>query len=190
MTAALEGDEWSAARPGRTLPPGKTRYLFYRRLSGPQGQSERAENLVLAGIRSRAVQPVVNRYTDWATGTTLITILSEQYIFIWNVVIPRTMSNTAWQIGYLQSVCTIAERNASRGYKSFVSVELKTLFPSQQAALRGEPSPWNYVPHLPQSLDFNAFRLWIMLKRRHVFCVLGKTSLQLATFTAIIIPVF
>ena len=24
MTAALEGGEWSAARPGRTLPPGKT----------------------------------------------------------------------------------------------------------------------------------------------------------------------
>ena len=23
MTAALEGGEWSAARPGRTLPPGK-----------------------------------------------------------------------------------------------------------------------------------------------------------------------
>jgi len=22
--------EWSAARPGRTLPPGKTRYPFYR----------------------------------------------------------------------------------------------------------------------------------------------------------------
>ena len=28
MTAALEGDEWSAARPGRTLPPGKARYSF------------------------------------------------------------------------------------------------------------------------------------------------------------------
>jgi len=27
MTAALEGGEWSAARPGRTLPTGKTRYL-------------------------------------------------------------------------------------------------------------------------------------------------------------------
>ena len=25
MTAALEGGEWSAARPGRTLPPGKDR---------------------------------------------------------------------------------------------------------------------------------------------------------------------
>ena len=37
MTAALEGGEWSAARPGRTLPPGKTRYPFYRRLGGPNG---------------------------------------------------------------------------------------------------------------------------------------------------------
>jgi len=31
MTAALEGGEWSAARPGRTLLPGKTRYPLYRR---------------------------------------------------------------------------------------------------------------------------------------------------------------
>ena len=37
MTAALEGGEWAAARPGRTLPPGKTRYPFYRRLGGPPG---------------------------------------------------------------------------------------------------------------------------------------------------------
>jgi len=41
MTAALEGDEWSASRPVRTLPPGKTRYPFYRRLGGPQGRSGR-----------------------------------------------------------------------------------------------------------------------------------------------------
>jgi len=67
MTAALEGGEWSAARPGRTLPPEKTRYPFYRRLGGPQGRSGRAENLVRTGIRSRTVQPVVSRYTDWAT---------------------------------------------------------------------------------------------------------------------------
>ena len=32
----LEGGEWSAARPGRTLPPGKTRYPFYRRPGGPR----------------------------------------------------------------------------------------------------------------------------------------------------------
>jgi len=60
---ALEGSEWSAARPGRTLPLGKTRYPFYRRLGGPQGRSGRAENLVPTGIRSRTVQPVISRHT-------------------------------------------------------------------------------------------------------------------------------
>ena len=64
MTAALAEGEWSAARPGRTLRPGKTRYPLYRRLGGPQGRSGRAENLVPTGIRSRTVQPVVSRYTD------------------------------------------------------------------------------------------------------------------------------
>ena len=58
MTAALEGSEWSAALPGRTLPLGKTRYPFYRRLGGTQGRSGRAEKLVSTGIRSRTVQPV------------------------------------------------------------------------------------------------------------------------------------
>ena len=58
MIAALEGGEWSAARPGRTLPPGKIRYPLYRRLGGPQGRSGRAENLVPTGIRFRPVQPV------------------------------------------------------------------------------------------------------------------------------------
>jgi len=71
MTAALEGGEWSAARPGRTLPPGKTRYPLYMRLGGPQGRSGRAENLVPTGIGSRKLQPVVSHYTDWATGHTL-----------------------------------------------------------------------------------------------------------------------
>ena len=63
-TAALEGGEWSGARLGRTLPPGKTRYPFYRRLGGPQSRSGRAENLVPTGTQSRTVQPVVSRYTD------------------------------------------------------------------------------------------------------------------------------
>ena len=84
MTAALEVGEWSAARPGRTLPPGKTRYPFYRRLEGPQGRSGLAENLVPTGIRSRPVQPVVSHYIDWATRTT-------------------TLANTNWnQRGYLK----------------------------------------------------------------------------------------
>ena len=57
MIAALEGSEWSAARPGRTLPTGKTRYPFYRKLGEPHDRSGRAENLVPTGIRSR-MRPV------------------------------------------------------------------------------------------------------------------------------------
>ena len=66
MTVELEGSEWSAARPGRTLRPGKTRYPLYRRLGGSQGRSGRAENLAPPGFDPRTVQPVVSRYTDWA----------------------------------------------------------------------------------------------------------------------------
>jgi len=64
MTAALEGGEWSAARPGRTLPPEKARYPFYRGLGGPQGRVGWTKNLFPTGIRTRTVQSVVSRYTD------------------------------------------------------------------------------------------------------------------------------
>jgi len=74
MTAALEGGEWSALRSGRTLPPGETRYPFYRRLGGSQVRSGVAENLVPTGIRSRTAQPVVSRYTDWATRPTTLSL--------------------------------------------------------------------------------------------------------------------
>ena len=74
MTAALEGGEWSAARPDRTLLPEKTRYPFYRRLGGPQGRPGRVENLFPTGIRSRTVQPVVSLYTDWSTRSTVWSI--------------------------------------------------------------------------------------------------------------------
>jgi len=37
---------------------------------GPQGRSGREENLVPTRIRSRTVQPLVSRYTDWATHIT------------------------------------------------------------------------------------------------------------------------
>jgi len=84
MTAALKGGEWSTARPGRTLPPRKTRYPLYRRLGGPQDRSGRAENLVPTGTRSRTVQLVVSRYTDWTTGPAIwlvyLNILPVQYI--------------------------------------------------------------------------------------------------------------
>ena len=70
MTGALEGGEWLAARSGRTLPPGKTRYHFTGGWVGPRASLDGRNNLVTTGIRSRTVQPVVSRYTDWATRPT------------------------------------------------------------------------------------------------------------------------
>ena len=58
MTTALEGGEWSAARPGRNLSLGKTQFQLYRRLGGPKGRSGWAENLTPLGFDPRAVQPV------------------------------------------------------------------------------------------------------------------------------------
>ena len=68
MTTALEGGEWSAARPGRTLPRGKTRYPLYRRLGGPQGRSGWVQKISPPlGFNPRTIQPVASRYTDYAT---------------------------------------------------------------------------------------------------------------------------
>ena len=67
MTAALEAGEWSAARPGRILLPGKIRYPYYRRLVGPRSRSGRAEKLASPGFDPRIIQPLVSRYTDRAT---------------------------------------------------------------------------------------------------------------------------
>jgi len=61
--------EGSASRPSRSLPPGKTRYPLYRRLGGPQGRSGQVRKISPPpGFDPRTVQPVVSRYTDWATG--------------------------------------------------------------------------------------------------------------------------
>jgi len=49
------------------LTLGKTRYLLYRRLGGPQGQSGRLRNISpTPGLDPRTFQPVAGRYTDRA----------------------------------------------------------------------------------------------------------------------------
>ena len=71
MTLALEGGEGSATRPGRTLPPGKTRYPLYRRLGGPQGWSGLVRKISPSPrFDPRTVQPIDSRYTDYATWPT------------------------------------------------------------------------------------------------------------------------
>jgi hypothetical protein len=73
MTSALEGGEWTASRPGRNLPPGKTRYPLHRRLGGPQGRSGQVRKISLPpGFDPRTVQSVGSRYTDWATRPTYL----------------------------------------------------------------------------------------------------------------------
>jgi hypothetical protein len=58
--------EGSASRPGRFLPPGKTRYPLYWRLGGPQGRSRQVRKISPPlGFDPRAVQLVASRYTNY-----------------------------------------------------------------------------------------------------------------------------
>ena len=68
MAMALEGNVGSASRPGRSLPPGKTRYPLYKKLGGTQGQSGQVRKISPPpGFDPRTVQHVASRYTDYAT---------------------------------------------------------------------------------------------------------------------------
>ena len=61
----LEGGEGSVLRPGRSLPPGKTRYPLYRRLGGPQGRSGQVRKISPPpGFDPQTIQLVASRYTD------------------------------------------------------------------------------------------------------------------------------
>jgi hypothetical protein len=49
------------------LPPGKTQYLLYRRLGGPQDQSGQVQKISSPpGFDPWTVQPTASRYTNWA----------------------------------------------------------------------------------------------------------------------------
>ena len=64
MTTALEGGEWSAARPGRTLPPGKDPVPILQEAGWAPGLVWTGGKSRPPGIRSRTVQPVDSRYAD------------------------------------------------------------------------------------------------------------------------------
>jgi hypothetical protein len=64
---ALEGGERSASCPGRSLPPGKTRYPLYRRLDGPQGWFGQVRKISTPlAFDPQTVQPVASHYTNYA----------------------------------------------------------------------------------------------------------------------------
>ena len=66
MTSALEGGEWLAARPGRTLPPLTTRYHFTGGRVGPRAGLDRLKISLPPGF-----DPIVSRYTDRTTRPTM-----------------------------------------------------------------------------------------------------------------------
>jgi hypothetical protein len=69
LTSALDGDEWSASRPGRVLPPGKESPVPIGQEAGWAPQPVWAQRLeekssVPVGDRTPVVQYVVSHYTD------------------------------------------------------------------------------------------------------------------------------
>ena len=65
MTRALERGEGSASRPGRFLPPGKTRHPLYRRLGGPQSRSRQVRKISPSpGFEPRIVQSIASRLPE------------------------------------------------------------------------------------------------------------------------------
>ena len=58
MTAALEGDEWSAARPGRTLSRERPGTHFTGGWVDHRAGLDERKILVPIGIQSRTVQPI------------------------------------------------------------------------------------------------------------------------------------
>jgi len=109
---ALEGGEWSAARPGRSLPLERTRFPFYRRLGELQGRSGRAENLVPTGIRSRTVQPVAQSL--YRLNYPAHTILYYNIIVLWDhrCICGPSFTETSFCVSYLyMHVCTGLRRS-------------------------------------------------------------------------------
>jgi hypothetical protein len=85
-TSALGEGEWSASRPGRSLPPGKgPLVLIGQGLGGPQSRSghrleEKSFRLSQGSNLDRpVVRSVVRHYTDWATLAPVPTTGCEEF---------------------------------------------------------------------------------------------------------------
>jgi len=100
--------------PRPSLPPWKTRYPMYRRLSRPQGRSGRAKILVPTGIRSQTLQPVVSRYTNWATRPVILIVTSCKLVeSIWNVMAHGDAREGKWMEWVASTLHTTSEHGVS-----------------------------------------------------------------------------
>jgi hypothetical protein len=89
--------EGSASRPGRSLPPEKTRYPLYRRLGGPQGRSVQVRKISRPpGFDPRTVQAVARRYTDWGTHTIMLHVSATNATVALNMSSSFTEMSAWW----------------------------------------------------------------------------------------------
>ena len=107
MTNGTRRGEGLASRPGRFLPPGKTRYPLYRRLGGPQARFEEVRKISPPPrLDPRTVQPVATRYNDWAIRPTM-----WEYYWIcklcyrWNKILSLECATIDWARGRLVLDC-------------------------------------------------------------------------------------
>jgi hypothetical protein len=90
MTNGTRRGEGSVSRPGRSLPPEKTRYPLYRRLRGPQGRYVQVRKISpQPGFDPRTVQPVASRYIDWATPARSFHVLVPIFLSVTLLQTPR-----------------------------------------------------------------------------------------------------
>ena len=110
----------------------------------PQGRSGRTENLVPTGIRSRTVQPVFSRYTDWATRPTNRQITSQKKH---DNVLNRT-SALPWIFPPQTAMSFVGEKK-----KDYVTIDNIYFHPSKDCPLyNGFPSPTTKFLHMSLSL--------------------------------------
>jgi hypothetical protein len=156
MTTTVEGGEGSASRPGRSLPPGKTRYPLYRRVGGPQGRSGQVRKISPPpGFDLRTVQPVASRYTDWATRPTGILNAVRKYLALFTIV-----SNQ--QVQYFRHwngcVCPRDIRLTSKCFPHAVTKDTHVAL----------PCPWRWRPNNVTSRNL----VWASGSRGH-FLIVG-----------------
>lgn len=79
LTSELEGGGWSTPSPGHLTSGKENCYLMYRRLDEPWGWPEHVQKISPPpGLESPTAQPVVCRYTSYATAASTIMISSQK----------------------------------------------------------------------------------------------------------------
>ena len=112
---------WVVNTTSRELyPPGKTRYLLYRMLGGPQGRSRRVQKISpLPGFDPRTDQVVASRYTDGAIPAHkmlyIIHIFFSHKFWCWTLFISAVIYTIWTRRSEAACTCMLRRQCCSRG---------------------------------------------------------------------------